>query len=84
MSEKSKAQLLKEKLCIKRKNGLLECDEQTIKNAFYAATNIPSSLSNIDYQKANDIEKILDEINANLENMIAIFMYSGEIYAGEV
>ena len=57
---------------------------QAIKQAYYSATNTPSSLSHITYQQANDIEKILFEINTNLKNMIAAFFYSGEIYAGEV
>ncbi len=34
MSEKTKAQLLKEKLAISKKNGLLKADDETIKKAF--------------------------------------------------
>ena len=57
---------------------------QAIKTAYYSTTNIPSSLSHITYQQANDIEKILYELNTNLEHMIAAFVYSNEVYAGEV
>jgi len=57
---------------------------QALKTAYYATTNTPTTLDRITYQKANDLEKILYEINENLENMLAAFIYSGEVYAGEV
>ena len=34
MSEKSKAALLKEKLCLTKKSGLLDASDETIKKAF--------------------------------------------------
>ena len=35
----------------------------TLKNAFYSATNVPTNLKNMTYKKANDIEKILEEMH---------------------
>ena len=55
-----------------------------LKQAYYSFTNIPDNLDYMDWKKANDIERILSEINVLIENMIASFYYGNEIYAGEV
>lgn len=44
----------------------------------------PSPTENLDYEKANDIEKILLDVDDLISRMIAAYVYSGEVYAGEV
>lgn len=44
----------------------------------------PKSMELLDYIKANDIEKILVDINQLIINMAAAWFYSGDLYAGEV
>lgn len=44
----------------------------------------PESMKLLDYIKANNIEKILVDINQLLSNMAAAWFYSGEVYSGEV
>ena len=55
-----------------------------LKQAYYSFTQIPENLEYMTWKKANSIEKILNEIDTLINNMIASFYYSGEIYAGEV
>jgi len=54
-----------------------------LKDAFYAFTSVPINLEKMTYTKANDIEKILYEINTLISNMVATFWHSDEIYSGE-
>lgn len=44
----------------------------------------PESMELLDYINANNIEKILVDINQLLINMAAAWFYSGEVYSGEV
>lgn len=44
----------------------------------------PNSMRFLTWAKANDIEKILQDVEDSLNRMELSFMYSGEIYAGEV
>lgn len=46
--------------------------------------DLPGSMENLDYIKANNIEKILEDLDALLINMASAWFYSGEIYSGEV
>lgn len=46
--------------------------------------NAPNGVRPFDVQDANDIEKILVDVEDSLNRMELSFMYSGEIYAGEV
>lgn len=58
-----------------------------IREAFSRYANTPPTPENIgalDYQDANDIEKILVDVNTLLTNMIAALFYCGDIYSGEV
>ena len=57
---------------------------QALKDAYMSFTSVPDSLEKMTYQKANAIEKVLSELNTLIDNMIASFYYSGEIFAGEV
>lgn len=44
----------------------------------------PKSMELLDYIKANDIEKILADVNQLIINMSAAWFYSGDLYSGEV
>lgn len=60
---------------------------QKLIDAFYLLPDtpvLPDSMNNLDIYKANDIEKILNDLNTLLENMISQFHYCGEIFSGEV
>lgn len=56
---------------------------EKLKEAFIAFTNVPDSLEKMTYQKANDLEKVLHELDTLINNMIASFYYSGTFYSGE-
>lgn len=45
---------------------------------------VPASMEGLTYNKANDIEHILADIDLLITNMIAARFYSGEVYSGEV
>lgn len=60
---------------------------QKLIDAFYLLPNtpaLPETMNNLDIYKANDIEKILNDLNTLIENMISQFYYCGEIFSGEV
>lgn len=44
---------------------------------------LPKSMEKIDYLKANDIEKILYDIDRLADYVMANWRYSGDVYAGE-
>ena len=44
----------------------------------------PATMDGIDWQGANDIEKILLDIETVIERMVAAFWYMGELFMGEV
>lgn len=46
--------------------------------------NAPASMAGLDYVKANDIEQILLDLDALIDNLIKSWYFSGEVYAGEV
>ena len=54
-----------------------------LKTAFYAYTDVPENLNYMTIEKANDIEKILSEIDNLIKNMINCFRYSNTFSAGE-
>lgn len=45
---------------------------------------VPGSMEKLTWQSANDIEKILEDIDTLLANIMAAWFYSGELYSGEV
>lgn len=45
---------------------------------------VPGSMAGLTWEQANDIEKILADLEFLLNNMAAAWYYCGEIYAGEV
>jgi len=54
-----------------------------IKDAYYSYTNLPTNVNQMTYTKANQIEKILDEINSLFNNMRNYFVYSGVANSGQ-
>ena len=44
---------------------------------------VPSDMDGLTFEEANDIERILLDIDRMLSNIAAAWFYSGEIYAGE-
>jgi hypothetical protein len=58
-------------------------DLQTIKAAFYGTTPLPATMNSLGYVAANNIEKLLLEIEVYINRMIAGFRYAGDQYAGE-
>lgn len=54
-----------------------------IKSKFFATTNVPSNLNNMTYTKANDLEKVLNEIWNNLYGTENYYVYSGVARAGQ-
>lgn len=62
-------------------------DLDTLKTTFVVYSTTPSAPSTMDllgYISANNIEQILKDIDALITNMVAAFVYSGEVYSGEV
>lgn len=60
---------------------------ETVRGAFarFATTpQTPTNSGGLTYQEANDIEKILADVGALFENMIAARHYCGEVFSGEV
>lgn len=52
-------------------------DLNAIKTVFYGTQSLPSSMNNINYVDANNIEKLLVEINTYITNMTAAFWHCG-------
>ena len=45
---------------------------------------VPNDMEKLTYQEANDIEQILTDIDRLITNMTFAWMYSGDLYSGEV
>lgn len=59
----------------------------TIKSCFISPDNmpdVPTDLDNLNFQEANDIEKILYMVDAIITNIPQAWLYSGDIFTGEV
>lgn len=54
-----------------------------IKTAFHAYTDVPENLNYMTIEKANSLEKILNEIDLLTKNMISYFRYSNTLNSGE-
>ena len=50
----------------------------------YVFPNVPENMEKFDYQKANDIEKILVLVDSIIDNVLSSYYYSGELFSGEV
>ena len=44
---------------------------------------VPKDMVNLTYREANDIERILEDVDTLITNIMAGWFYSGELYAGE-
>ena len=51
---------------------------------FKTTPAVPDTMGGLTYTKANQIEQILVDVDVLLSNMIASFLYSGDIYGGEL
>lgn len=49
-----------------------------------ATPPVPDDMIDLTYIEANNIEQILLDVNALIDNMIAAWVYCGEVYCGEV
>lgn len=56
---------------------------RALKNAFYAISNVPSNATKMTYQKANQIEKVLNEIYRLMWGMEEWYVYSGVSRIGQ-
>lgn len=57
-------------------------DLATLKAAFYGTVVLPSTMSNLTHEQANNIESLLLEIETNINGMTAAFRHSGAIISG--
>lgn len=55
-----------------------------IKNKYYGQTDLPETMKNIDYEDANNIERLLLECEDRIKRMLSFLLFSGELYCGEV
>lgn len=58
-----------------------------IRAAFYTLATtpqVPASMKGLTHDKANAIERVLSDVDVLLNNMIASYTYSGDIFGGEV
>lgn len=58
-------------------------DLATIKAAFYGATALPSTMDSATHIDANNIEKLLNEIETYINRMTAGFYKSGKFKSGQ-
>ena len=57
-------------------------DVTAIKAAFYGATPLPAAMDNIDHEDANNIERLLLEIESYIIGMEAAFQHCGTTFSG--
>lgn len=57
---------------------------ETVKRLFGISVWLPSSMANLTWSRANNIERVLQMAMARATATIQSFRYSGEIYSGEV
>ena len=62
-------------------------DVEALRSAIAVLTttpDVPTDMDGLTYTEANDIEKILIDIDRLITNMTFAWFYSGDIYSGEV
>lgn len=52
-------------------------------SAVEARVNLPKTMEKLDWQGANQIEEGLQVVYERIQNIVKLFRYSGEFYAGE-
>lgn len=62
--------------CLGTLRDVIELPEETQKT--------PTTMSNLTFKTANDIEKILETVDSMLSKSISFLWYSGDLYSGEV
>ena len=62
--------------CLGTLRDVIELPEETPKT--------PTTMSNLTFKTANDIEKILETVDSMLSKSISFLWYSGDLYSGEV
>jgi len=58
-------------------------DLNSLKTAFYGSPELPTSMDDFEEVGANNIEKLLLEVEDHLTQMSAAFRYCGELICGE-
>ncbi|HHW90927.1 MAG TPA: hypothetical protein GX745_08515 [Clostridiales bacterium] len=57
---------------------------QALKEGFYGTIDLPETMDQLTVEGANNIERLLCEIEQNIRNLIEAWYYCGELYCGEV
>jgi hypothetical protein len=57
---------------------------QALSDGFYGTTPLPDTMDDLTVEGANNIERLLCEIERNITNMTEAWYYCGELYCGEV
>ena len=55
-----------------------------IKNVFYGHIDLPETMRYITNEDANNIERLLVDVDGRIKNMEKCFFFSGELFCGEV
>ncbi len=58
-------------------------DVQSVKSAFYGTTPLPESMEHINFTDANNIEKLLEEIETYITRMVDGFRVCGTFHCGQ-
>jgi len=71
---------------IQRATGMEQyiADLNALKDGFYGTVPLPDGMDDLTPEAANNIERLLLEIEQSINNMAAALFYSGELFAGEV
>lgn len=56
---------------------------QNLKTAYYGTTLLPSTMDKLDHTGANNIEKLLAELEERISRMEQSFIHTGTFYVGQ-
>jgi chaperonin GroEL (HSP60 family) len=57
---------------------------RSVLTVFPSTPQVPESMENFTFTKANQLEKILQDVESLVKNMVAASIQAGEIYGGEM
>jgi len=57
---------------------------KALKDGFYGTIDLPETMDKLTVEGANNIERLLCEIEQNIRNLIEAWFYCGELYCGEL
>lgn len=57
---------------------------RSVLTVFPSTPQVPESVENFTFTKANQLEQILQDVESLVKNMVAAFIQAGEIYGGEM